>query len=50
MSESPDLPPQTGSDDSPPASTGDDVGRTARVRTEGETAVDDAMGTGDNVH
>jgi hypothetical protein len=33
-----------------PAGPGDDAGQHGPVRTGGETAVDEAMGTGDNVH
>src|SRR4051794_22465830 len=37
-------------EESPPAGPGDDSGQPGKVRTQGETAVDEAMGTGDNVH
>jgi hypothetical protein len=51
MSEQPNVPVQPGSDDEPPTtSTETDAGQHGVVRTQGETAVDDAMGTGDNVH
>jgi len=51
MSEQPNVPVQPGSDDEPPAtSTETDAAQHGVVRTQGETAVDDAMGTGDNVH
>ena len=51
MTEQPKGPEQPGrEDESPPDRTGERGGRPDRVRTEGETAVDDAMGTGDNVH
>ena len=51
MSEQPNVPVRPGSDDEPPATRTDpDAGRHGTVRTQGETAVDEAMGTGDNVH
>ena len=51
MTEQPKVPQQPASDEeSPPAGAGDDSGRHGKVRTQGETAVDEAMGTGDNVH
>jgi hypothetical protein len=51
MSEQPNVPVQPGSDDEPPATrTETDAERHGAVRTQGETAVDDAIGTGDNVH
>jgi hypothetical protein len=51
MSEQPNVPPTTGTDDEPPApDTATGTGRPGDVRTQGETAVDEAMGTGDNVH
>ena len=53
MTEQPNVPEQPGSeDDSRAEGTGDrDRGqRPGVVRTAGETAVDDAIGTGDNVH
>jgi hypothetical protein len=53
MSEQSRVPPETGTDDEPPTpgtGTGTDAGRPGDVRTQGETAVDEAMGTGDNVH
>jgi hypothetical protein len=37
-------------EESPPAGPGDDSGHPGKVRTRGETAVDEAIGTGDNVH
>jgi hypothetical protein len=39
--------PQRPTDDEPPRSGGDEHGK---VRTDGETGVDDALGSGDNVH
>jgi hypothetical protein len=33
-----------------PGGPADDSGKPGEVRTQGETAVDEAMGTGDNVH
>jgi hypothetical protein len=51
MSEQPDVPVPTGSDDEPPAArTETDAAQQGAVRTQGETAVDEAIGTGDNVH
>jgi hypothetical protein len=51
MSEQVPVPPKPGTDDEPPTpTTGSDAGRPGNVRTRGETAVDEAMGTGDNVH
>ena len=51
MTEQPDVPPQPASDEgSPPTGPGDDSGQAGKVRTQGETAVDEAIGTGDNVH
>jgi hypothetical protein len=52
MSEQPTVPRQPASDEeSPPAGgPGDDSSQPGKVRTQGETAVDEAMGTGDNVH
>jgi hypothetical protein len=51
MSEQRDVPPQSGSgDESPPATTGTDGEQHGKVRTDGETSVDEAIGTGDNVH
>lgn len=51
MSEQPNVPTQSSSEvERPPAGAGDDAGQPGRVRTDGETAVDEAMGTGDNVH
>jgi hypothetical protein len=51
MSEQPDVPVRPGSDDEmPPAGTGSEAGQHGTVRTEGETSVDEAIGTGDNVH
>ena len=49
MSEPQDEPRQPGTDDqTTTARTGDDAGRRGEVRTHGETAVDEAMGTGDD--
>jgi hypothetical protein len=51
MTEQPNIPRQPASDEeSPPAGTGDDASQPGKVRTQGETAVDEAMGTGDHVH
>ena len=51
MTEQPDVPRQpAGGEESPQAGAGDDAGRHGTVRTQGETTVDEAMGTGDNVH
>jgi hypothetical protein len=51
MSEQPNDPVRPGSDDEPPATRTDpDAVQHDVVRTQGETAVDEAMGTGDNVH
>ena len=49
MSEQPRT-PQRPADDDPPARAGSDAGDRGRVRTDGETTVDDALGSGDNVH
>ena len=49
MTEQPNIPRQP--EAPPPADPGDDdSGHPGKVRTQGETAVDEAMGTGDNVH
>ena len=49
MSEPQDVPRQPGTDDQTATpGTGDD-GRRGEVRTQGETAVDEAMGAGDDV-
>lgn len=51
MTEQQNLPEQHGAEDESPATgTGTSGERPGSVRTEGETAVDDAIGTGDNVH
>jgi len=51
MTEQPNGPRQPASDEeSTPADPGDVPGQPGNVRTQGETAVDEAMGTGDNVH
>jgi hypothetical protein len=51
MSEQPNEPVRPGSDEKPPATrTDSDAAEHGAVRTQGETAVDDALGTGDNVH
>ena len=51
MTEQPKVPEQPGSEDETPAEgTGERGQRHGTVRTSGETAVDDAIGTGDNVH
>jgi hypothetical protein len=49
MTEQPNVPRQPVSEEeSTPAGPGDDPGQPGMVRTQGETAVDEAMGTGDN--
>jgi hypothetical protein len=51
MTEQPNAPERPAGEDQPPVErTGRQSERPGPVRTEGETAVDDAMGTGDNVH
>ena len=50
MTEQPNVPRRQASDEETPADPGGDSGRPGEVRTQGETAVDEAMGTGDNVH
>jgi hypothetical protein len=51
MSEQPNVPSQPGdADESPSTGSAADSGQHGTVRTEGETAVDEAMGAGDNVH
>ena len=51
MTEQPDVPREVGSGEEPrPPGPGDEAGQPGSVRTQGETAVDEAMGTGDNVH
>ena len=51
MTEQPNVPDQAGTaDDSQAERRDDDRDRHGAVRTQGETAVDDAIGTGDNVH
>jgi hypothetical protein len=51
MTEQPNVPQQpAGDEQSPPADPSDASGQPGKVRTQGETAVDEAMGTGDNVH
>ena len=51
MSEQPKFPAPPGRDDAPPhPSTPPPAPARGPVRTQGETAVDDAMGAGDNVH
>ena len=51
MTEQPKVPQQPASDEeSPPARPGDDSRQPGNIRTKGEAAVDEAMGTGDNVH
>ena len=49
MSEPQDVPRRSGTDDQPARGGGDDTGERGEVRTHGETAVDEAMGTGDDV-
>ena len=49
MTEQPQA-PQRPTDDEPPAGAGSDAGERGKVRTDGETSVDDALGSGDNVH
>jgi hypothetical protein len=50
MTEQPNVPRPEASDEESSAGPGDDSGQPGVVRTQGETAVDEAMGTGDNVH
>jgi len=51
MTEQPDVTGEVASGEEPrPPGPGDDAGQPGTVRTQGETAVDEAMGTGDNVH
>lgn len=51
MTEQPSVPRQPASDgESPPAGPGEESDQSGKVRTQGETAVDDALGTGDNLH
>jgi hypothetical protein len=51
MTEQPGEPVQpTTADEATPEGAGDRSDRPGAVRTQGETAVDDAIGTGDNVH
>jgi hypothetical protein len=48
MTEQPNVAREpAGENEPPPAGGDDDSGRPGKVRTEGETAVDEAMGTGD---
>jgi hypothetical protein len=49
MTEQPQAPQRPADDESPP-SAGSDAGEHEKVRTDGETRVDDALGSGDNVH
>ena len=49
MTEQPNVPRQPAGEKEPsPAAPDDDSGHTGEVRTRGETAVDEAMGTGDS--
>jgi hypothetical protein len=51
MTEQPNAPDQPGTtEESQTERRDDDSDRRGAVRTQGETAVDDAIGTGDNVH
>jgi hypothetical protein len=51
MTEQPSVPEEPARDaESPAEDAGDRGRRPGAVRTSGETAVDDAIGTGDNVH
>jgi len=51
MTEQPSVPRQpAGEAESPPTGRTDDSEQHGKVRTQGETAVDDAIGTGDNLH
>ena len=50
MTEQPNAPDQPGTPDAPPTGSGSDADEHGKVRTEGETSVDDALGSGDNVH
>lgn len=51
MTEQPNV-PRTSADEenSPPSGQGEEAAHPGAVRTQAETAVDEAMGTGDNVH
>jgi hypothetical protein len=49
MTEQPNTPVQPDDDEGSQASVGGDPARPGGGRTEGETAVDDALGTGDDV-
>ncbi|HLM05829.1 MAG TPA: hypothetical protein VK402_11650 [Blastococcus sp.] len=51
MSEQPEVSRKpAGDEESAPRGAGEEAGQPGTVRTQGETAVDEAMGTGDNVH
>ena len=50
MTEQPTVPGQPASDEESAPAGPDDGAQFDTVRTQGETAVDEAMGTGDNVH
>ena len=51
MSEQPNVPAQPDrADEASSTATGTDAGHPGKVRTDGETTVDEAIGTGDNVH
>jgi hypothetical protein len=51
MTEQPNPPDRPGTpDESPEEGSGDSGDRPGAVRTPGETAVDDAIGSGDDVH
>ena len=51
MTEQPPVPQRpAGDDELRPPDAGSGAEQHGKVRTEGETSVDEAMGTGDNVH
>ena len=51
MTEQPSVPRQPAGDgEQPPPGSGEEPVPSANVRTQGETAVDEAIGTGDNLH
>jgi len=50
MTEQPKVPRQPATEEESPPARAEDSGQPGKVRTQGETAVDEAMGTGDNVH
>jgi hypothetical protein len=51
MTQQPNDPRQpAGEEEAQPAASGAESAQPGNVRTQGETAVDEAIGTGDNVH